>query len=103
MIYAASIDHGGRVRVHTYKDAAHYLETAGDFANVPKEGRTVAQVMQAFISDNAFYEVFATEWHAATALSCQRLPDEVANALGAAIENRARVAVRPYLQPAKPK
>ena len=99
MIYAAQIDHGGRVHVHVYKDAAHYLETAGDFLKLPKDGRTVAQVMQAGLSENAFYEVFATEWHAVTALSSQRLPDAVADALGAAVDNRARVAMRSFLSP----
>ncbi len=102
MIYAAQVDHGGRVKVHVYFTLPYFISLAGDALGIPSAEKSMDSIRAAAAERFAYYEIFATEWHAATAIKADKVPSVVADKLAAAIENRQRVSMRSY-EPKGPK
>ena len=96
MIYLATVDHAGTVRVLTYKTLPYFLSVAGEAFGVPTHEKTFENVLRAARARNAYAQAFATEWHAATAIRQGAMPPAVADALRAELGRRQYVAARAY-------
>lgn len=95
MIYAAQMSRDGYTAVYAYKTLQYFLHEAGTALGVPSHERTLANIVEAGEAQFAFYEVYASEWHATQRLKTCELFPFVAEKLHAALKRAQHVASRP--------
>ena len=98
MIYVAEVDHGGRVRVWSVLKTEDYILIARQAlaSRLIATSETFAATLEASRDANAFYEIFASAWHAMTAINSGRLPPDVVAPLEKSLKRHQHVASRGF-------
>lgn len=96
MIYLVRVDHGGKVDAFAYKTEDYFLSNAAHVVGIEPKGATVEAIMRAGQARYATFELFASDWHAASAIKAGVLPPAASEALKALIDKRQHVAGRGF-------
>lgn len=96
MIYTAQVDHGGTARVYSYKSLQYFLSVAGSALDLETHEKSIHKIDEAGKARYAFFEIFATEWHAAQRIKSSRLPLTVAALLIEKLDRAQIVGGRAY-------
>lgn len=100
MMYGVKVSHSGDVQVFPYKTLQYFLSVAGDAYGVPTHEKNLESIKAAARSQNKFYEVYETDFHAMRAIKCRELPDAAAVVLGGFLKRMQHVAMRAFNAPA---